>query len=311
MGIVVFGSINMDLVARVARLPTAGETLLARSFQTIPGGKGANQAVAAARLGIPPKMLGRVGADSFGQPLLQSLQAAGVDTRWVTADPESSSGTALIAVADSGENQIIVVPGANGQVGETELTQLTQQLQPGDLLLLQFEIPLPVVERAVAIAHQMGATVIVDPAPAHSGLPDPLYTQIDILTPNETEAEQFVGFSIDDRTAEKALQVLIRRGVGTVILKRGRHGVTVGTADVTFSVPAFPVTAVDTVAAGDAFNGGLAVAVVEGKPLTAAVTWASAVAALSVTKPGAQSSLPDRAAVEAFLAAQSRPAEVG
>lgn len=309
MAIIVLGSINMDLVARVPRLPTAGETLLGQSLDTIPGGKGANQAVAAARLGAETRMIGRVGQDSFGPMLLNSLQSAGVATQEITVDTSTSSGTALIAVAQSGENQIIVVPGANGQVGETELNQLAAQIGPADILLLQFEVPLAVVMRAAAIAHQAGATVIVDPAPAYADLPASFYPHIHILTPNQIETEQLVDFPIiDDHSADQAIQILHQRGANTVILKLGGAGVRVGTPTNTFSVPAFSVHAVDTVAAGDAFNGGLAVALTEGKPMAEAVVWASAVAALSVTQSGAQSSLPRRARVETFLQqAKSKP----
>ncbi len=291
----------MDLVARVPRLPLAGETLSGRSFETIPGGKGANQAVATARLGASTQMVGRVGRDSFGPVLIKSLQDSNVDTQAVTEDETSPSGTALIAVADSGENQIIVVPGANGQVGEVELAQLEQQVGPEDIVLLQFEVPFAVVKQAAAIAHHAGATVIVDPAPARSDLPDRFYRHISILTPNQTEAEQLAGFPINEHSADRALEIFHQRGVDTVILKLGSQGVRVGTQTDRFSFPAFPVKAVDTVAAGDAFNGGLAVALAEGRPIRDAVTWASAVAALSVTQSGAQSSLPSRTRVETFL----------
>ncbi|MEO0540263.1 MAG: ribokinase [Cyanobacteria bacterium P01_A01_bin.105] len=302
MAILVLGSLNLDLVARVSRLPAAGETLLGQSFETIPGGKGANQAVAAARLGAATRMIGRVGNDRFGPLLLDSLQASGVDTQSVTVDATTPSGTALIAVADNGDNQIIVVPGANGQVGEVELTQLERQLGPDDIVLLQFEVPFDVVERAAAIAHHVGATVIVDPAPAHGPLPDSFCQHVSILTPNQTEAEQLVGFPINDGSADRAIERLRQRGVDVVILTLGHQGVRVGTQTGIVTVPAFPVQAVDTVAAGDAFNGGLAVALSEGQPLSTAATWASAVAALAVTQPGAQSSLPDRKTVMDFLA---------
>ena len=301
MAILVLGSINMDLVARVPRLPTAGETLLGQSFATVPGGKGANQAVAAARLGAPTKLIGRVGQDSFGPALLESLQAAGVDTQAVRVDADTSSGTALIAVADSSENQIVVVPGANGQVGEAELAQLEGQMDAADIVLLQFEVPLGVVHRAIQLAHAAGATVIVDPAPARTDLTDSFYTGVDILTPNQTEAEQLVGFPITDQSADQAIETLRQRGVESAVLKLGEAGVRVGTAEGSYGIPAFRVQPVDTVAAGDAFNGGLAVALAEGKSLAQAVRWASAVAALSVTQAGAQSSLPDRATVDAFV----------
>ncbi|MFG6105781.1 ribokinase [Leptothoe sp. EHU-05/26/07-4] len=298
MPIIVFGSLNMDLVAQVPRLPQSGETLLGTGFTTVPGGKGANQAVAAARLGAPTTMVGRVGDDSFGQELCNSLQASNVTTELVLAEP-GPSGVALINVDESGENQIVVVPGANGHVDLSDANRLP--LGPGpSVLLMQFEIPLVAVQAAAKRAAEH--CVILDPAPARSDLPTDFYSLVDILTPNQTEASQLVGMKVKSvATAMEAAQVLRRRGVSTVIVKLGSQGAVVASDLEVFHVPAFEVKAVDTVAAGDAFNGGLAVALAEGKSLRAAVVWASAVAALAVTKAGAQSSMPIRAQVEDFL----------
>ncbi|NEZ57908.1 ribokinase [Adonisia turfae] len=298
MPIIVFGSLNMDLVAQVPRLPQSGETLLGTGFTTVPGGKGANQAVAAARLGAPTTMVGRVGDDSFGQELCNSLQASNVATELVLAEP-GPSGVALISVDESGENQIVVVPGANGNVDLSDANRLP--LGPGpSVLLMQFEIPLVAVQAAAKRAAEH--CVILDPAPARSDLPTDFYSLVDILTPNQTEASQLVGMKVKSvATAMEAAQVLRRRGVSTVIVKLGSQGAVVASDLEVFHVPAFEVKAVDTVAAGDAFNGGLAVALAEGKSLRAAVVWASAVAALAVTKAGAQSSMPIRAQVEDFL----------
>lgn len=302
MTILVFGSLNMDLVARVERLPHPGETISGQSFDTIPGGKGANQAVATARLGAPTQMVGRVGNDAFGQTLVKALVAAGVQTDHVMTDSHQHSGVALIAVAQSGENQIIVVPGANGAVNAEDVSRLQIALSDAKLLLLQFEIPFEAVQAAAKLAHQAGVLVMVDPAPARSDLPDDFYQTVDILTPNQTEASQLVGFEVCDRTtAQQAANLLHQRGCSTVIIKLGRQGVVVAAAEGNFAIPAFEVEAVDTVAAGDAFNGGLAVALSEGKPLKQAVIYASAVAALSVTQQGAQPSMPERSQVEQFL----------
>ena len=298
MSIIVFGSLNMDLVAQVPRLPQAGETLLGTSFVTVPGGKGANQAVAAARLGGPTAMVGRVGNDNFGVLLCKSLQVSGVSTDAVMAD-QGPSGVALINVDDEGENQIVVVPGANGKVDTTDVGRLPLY---GDrsILLMQFEIPLTAVQAAAERAKEH--CVIVDPAPARSDLPPEFYGLVDILTPNQTEASQLTGLKVNSvPTAMEAAQVLRQRGTSTVIVKLGRQGAVVASKSEVFHVPAFQVDAVDTVAAGDAFNGGLAVALAQEKSLREAVKWASAVAALSVMSAGAQPSMPTREQVETFL----------
>ncbi|MGD1857153.1 MAG: ribokinase [Leptolyngbyaceae cyanobacterium] len=303
MPIIVFGSLNMDLVAQVPRLPQAGETILGTGFMTVPGGKGANQAVAAARLGAPTAMVGRVGDDSLGTLLRDSLQAASVATDEVLADL-GPSGVALISVDELGENQIVVVPGANGKVDRTDVKRLPLNNAPSDpsILLMQFEIPLEAVIAAAEQAHSRDARVIVDPAPAQSQLPPEFYRLVDILTPNQTEASQLTGLKVSSvTTAMEAAQVLRQRGTSTVIVKLGSQGAVVASNSEVFHVPAFQVEAVDTVAAGDAFNGGLAVALWEGKSLRQAVEWASAVAALSVMKSGAQASMPLREEVETFL----------
>ncbi|MEA5466701.1 ribokinase [Leptothoe sp. PORK10 BA2] len=309
MPIIVFGSLNMDLVAQVPRLPMAGETLLGTGFTTVPGGKGANQAVAAARLGAATSMVGRVGDDGFGAILCASLRQAGVNTDLVLVDA-GPSGVALINVDGTGENQIVVVPGANGHGDETDGLRLPLPVASPDrskplepyILLMQFEVPLVAVQAAAVRAKAHGVRVIVDPAPARSDLPPDFYGLVDILTPNQTEASQLTGLAVQDvTTAQAAAQVLRQRGTATVIVKLGGQGAVVASPSEVFHVPAFPVPVVDTVAAGDAFNGGLAVALGEGKPLRRAVEWASAVAALSVMQAGAQPSMPTRPQVEAFL----------
>ena len=301
MPIAVFGSINMDLVVRAPRLPVAGETLTGRSFFTAPGGKGANQAVAAARLGSQVFMVGRVGADVFGSALLESLKQNGVDTAGVAEETQASSGVAVIAVDDHAENSIIVVPGANGTVSEADVARLESILPQVDVLLLQLEIPMEAVLAAARLASHHNVTVILDPAPAQP-LPSELYGFVDIITPNETEAEALAGFPVRDaEDAAKAAALFRTRGTAEAIIKMGAKGAYWSAGEVSRFFPAYRVEAVDTVAAGDAFNGGLAVALAEGLPMPEAVHWGMAAGALSTTKPGAQPSMPDRAAVERLM----------
>lgn len=303
--IIVFGSINLDLVTRIHRLPIKGETLRGAAFFTAAGGKGANQAVAAARLGATTHLVGRLGDDQFGQQLLSGLKAAGVETAGILVDSGANSGVAVITVDNAGENQIIIVPGVNGRVCQQDVERLSPLLPDAAALLLQFEIGMPAVLEAAQAAHKAGITVILDPAPAQTDLPPKLYSLVDIITPNEVEASQLVGFTVDGQaTARQAAVELRRRGVAVAIVKLGDRGVLCQTSTETFFVPAFSVTAVDTVAAGDAFNGGLAVALAEGHSLREAVVWGAAAGALTATKAGAQSALPDRATFEAFLKAQ-------
>lgn len=302
MTVLVFGSINMDLVARTPRIPAVAETITGHEFFTAPGGKGANQAVAAARLGVPTKMVGRVGADAFGPELRQNLNAVGVDTAPVFTDATVSSGVAIIAVDDQAQNNIIIIPGANGRVGAEDVQRLEQNLPGAKALLLQLEVPLQAVTAAAQLARQHGVTVILDPAPARD-LPAELYAVVDVLTPNEVEAAQLVGFAVKTPAdADRAAVALLARGIKTAIIKMGAQGVFYAQASGEKGfVPAFKVEAIDTVAAGDAFNGGLAAALVEGQPLTMALRWGAAAGALSATKRGAQPSMPDRAEFEAFL----------
>jgi len=310
MTVVVFGSINMDLVARTPHLPAPGETITGHEFFTAPGGKGANQAVAAARLQAPTKMIGRVGDDAFGSELRQRLASAGVDTRAVATDTGVSSGVAVIAVDDAAQNNIIIIPGANGRIGEADIERLAEHLAGAGVLLLQLEVPLLAVMAAARHARQRGVTVILDPAPALD-LPAEFYPLVDIITPNEVEARQLVGFEVntpDD--AARAAESLLGRGVNTAIIKMGAQGVYYATQTQTGDsptsefVPAFKVKAIDTVAAGDAFNGGLATALIEGQPLANAVRWGAVVGALATTKPGAQPSMPGRLEFGRFLQAQ-------
>ncbi|MCB0174873.1 MAG: ribokinase [Anaerolineae bacterium] len=302
MTILVFGSINMDLVIRTPRLPAPGETIIGHEFFTAGGGKGANQAVAAARLAAPTKMIGRVGGDSFGVTLLQQLAESNVDVDSVFVDESVASGVAIIAVDDAAQNNIIIASGANRQVDQTDLERLSHHMPQAKVLLLQLEIPLDMIVAAAKLARQHNVTVILDPAPAQA-LPAELYPLIDIITPNEIEAGQLVDFPIKTQEdAQHAAQRLLARGVKTAVIKMGAVGVVYATAESTDFVPAFSVQAVDTVAAGDAFNGGLAAGLGEGLALPQAVRWGAATGALSATKAGAQPSMPTRAEFEAFLA---------
>lgn len=300
MTVVVYGSINMDLVVRAARLPVPGETLTGHSFFTAPGGKGANQAVAAARLGAHTRMVGRVGEDVFAAALRESLQGYGVDTSAVVASP-GPSGVAVIAVDDAAENMIIVVPGANGLVGTAEITSLEAVLADAQVLLLQLEVPLEAVVAAAMAARQRGVTVILDPAPACQ-LPAALYSAADIITPNEREATMLTGLPVSNPAeAEQAARELVARGVRHAVVKMGSRGALWFDGLHAQLLQPFAVTPVDTVAAGDAFNGGLAAALSEGRPLAEALRWGMATGALSVTKSGAQQSMPTRAEVLALL----------
>jgi len=304
--VIVFGSINMDLVARTPRLPKPGETLLGSAFWTTPGGKGANQAVALARLGVPTQMVGRVGADAFGQELLAALrspdgQTEGVQTEGIQIDPSTHSGVAIITVAENGENQIIGVFGANGQVDHTDVERLKPLLPQAQALVLQLEVPLAAVRAAAQAGRAAGVRVILDPAPVQTTDLTDLYPLVDLLLPNEVEAGQLVGFAVHDRaTAAKAAAVLQQQGASTVIVKLGAQGALCATPEEQFFVPAFAVEAIDTVAAGDAFAGGLVAALVEGRSLREAVVWGAAAGALATTKLGAQTAMPDRATFDQF-----------
>jgi ribokinase len=295
--IVVIGSINMDLVAKTPRIPSAGETLIGTDFVTTPGGKGANQAVAAARLGASVIMLGMVGKDVFGETLEENLLSAAVNTHAIER-VDGPSGIASIAVARDGQNSIIVVPGANGRVDIDYLDRHAGLISAAGIVLCQLELPLDTVLHALKLCSTAGVPVVLDPAPA-SPLPDSLWTQVDWFTPNETEAALYSGGNC---TAEEAAARLLARGLHGVILKRGEAGSYIATRDGRAEwVPAFAVKAVDTVAAGDCFNGAFAVALLEGNDPQSAARFASAAAAISVTRHGAQVSMPSRTEVDDFL----------
>lgn len=302
--VIVFGSINMDLVVRSPRLPNPGETLHGERFFTAPGGKGANQAVACGRLGVPTQMIGCVGDDVFGGTLLDSLRTNGVETSSVRIVPDTASGVALITVTETGENTIVLAAGANAALGDAELNALRKALAKApqsSVLLLQLEIDLKLVEEAARLAHEAGFTVILDPAPAQP-LPASLFQYITLLTPNESEAAVLVGYPLNDEAAVQSAAADLRaRGCAQVVIKLGGRGAywTDGT-DEAWLHP-FAVKAVDTVAAGDAFNGGTAAALASGQALAEALRWGMAAGAISVTREGAQPSLPTRTELDALL----------
>lgn len=293
--VVVVGSSNTDLVVRTGeRLPSPGETVLGGDLLTAAGGKGANQAVAAARLGAEVTLVACLGSDHFGDRALACLANEGIDTDWLVRDAEAPSGTALILVNDSGENLIAVAPGANARLTPEHVSRAAPALRAADVLLLQLEVPLETVVAAARIAADAGATVVLDPAPARQ-LDDGLLRHIDLLTPNVSEAERLVGERItEDEDARRVAGVLAARGTAQVVLTRGARGALAHTAEGVFTVPAVPTEVVDTTAAGDCFNGALACALGEGASLREAVEFASRAAALAVSRPGAQPSLPRR-----------------
>jgi ribokinase len=301
--ILVVGSTNVDLVVQVPRIPGAGETVLGDRFFTADGGKGANQAVAAARLGAEVTFLGRFGADPFGDRARSQLEAEGLDLAPSRQDPVSPHGVALILVDPGGENAIAVAPGANTQVSPHDIEAARPNIAAADLVLLQLEVPLPAVERAVDLAGECGVPVLLNPAPARE-LPNSLLTRVDYLTPNEHEACLLAGSSesVGAESPQEAADTLCALGVSNVLVTLGSRGVWVASGDERFQVPAPQVNAIDATGAGDAFCGALAVALAEGKLLREGVHWAATAAALSTTCLGAQPSLPRRGDVEAFLA---------
>ena len=306
MTVVVFGSINLDLVVEVPHLPTRGETVIGNRFFSAAGGKAANQAVAIAKLGTSVSLVGQVGDDSFGQTLLDNLQTAGVDTSSITVNPHTHSGVASIVVDEKGENTIACAAGANNLVREQEVVKFKALLPQSKVVLLELGIPLATVLVAAREAKANKSLVILDPAPAKSNLPDELYRLVDVITPNEVEASQLVGFTVDGvTTARQAASFLHQMGVKNVIITLGSQGAFYSSETESLWMKPIPVSVIDTVGAGDAFNGALAVALAEGKSLREAVQWGTVAGALAVTKNGAQSSLPSWESFMALLKQQS------
>jgi ribokinase len=302
--VTVIGSLNMDLVTYVTRLPQTGETIIGQDFQQMPGGKGANQANAIAKLGAPVRMLGGVGADAMGEALLAALQQDGVDISQIGRFSDISTGIATITVDSAGHNWIVVTPGANYRFVAEQLQNRKAALDDSGIIVTQLEIPLETVRYALQAAKGVGKTTILNPAPAVE-LDDAILAFVDILIPNETELELLSGASLHTETdIIAASRRLINRGVQEVIVTLGEKGCMYVNSERFRSFQAYQVNAVDTTAAGDSFIGGMAVALSEGKTIEEAVSFAMAVAALTVTKKGAQSSLPYRREVEELLKIQ-------
>lgn len=300
--VMVLGSFNMDLSMRSPRMPVAGETILGGPFTTGPGGKGANQAVAAARLGAKTTMLVKLGYDLFGDQAAQNLIKEGVAPEYILRTNETHTGTAFIVVDDQGENLIVVASGANFAITPADVDAARPAIEAAEILLLQLEVPLEITWRAAQIAHAAGVKVVLNPAPGQA-LPAELLSIVDVLTPNETEAQIIAGMPVTNLAgAEAAAAQLIRTGVGAVVLTLGAKGALVATQNGNQHVPGYQVNVVDTTGAGDAFSGALCVALAEGKDLAQAAAFANAAAALQVTKPGTAPAMPYRAEVDALVA---------
>lgn len=304
--IVVVGSSNTDLIIKVPEIPRPGETLLGGEFMTFPGGKGANQAVAAARAGGDVVFIASVGDDAYGEEALKGYRQDDINTAYVKICKGIPSGVAMITIAESGENAITVAPGANARLNPGDLEEAEEPFQEAAYMLIQLETPLDTVQKAVDICSQLGTKVILNPAPA-AMLSDDILKKVSILTPNETEAESLSGIVVtDEHTAAEAAEVLHGRGIDTVIITMGSGGAYLSDrgSGVGKIVPGFSVQAKDTTAAGDVFNGQLAVSLAEGKALEMAVLEAHGAAALSVQKLGAQSSIPRREETLNFIEGQ-------
>lgn len=299
--IIVVGSSNTDMIVKVPRIPAPGETILGGKFVKAAGGKGANQAVAAARSGGDVTFIANTGDDNFGKEAIEGFKKEGINTDYIFVDAEAPSGVALIFVDEDGENSIAVASGANGTLGPSQIDEIEYVIANGSILLAQLETPLETVEQAIKIANEHGVKVILNPAPAQP-LSDDLLNRVDILTPNQSEAELLTGIKVDDeKSAKKAASNLISKGVKTVVLTLGSEGAFLMSEEVQKMIPGFKVEAEDTTAAGDTFNGALAVGLAAGKTMEEAITWAHAAAALSVTKMGAQPSIPQHDEINDFI----------
>ncbi|MEK5475500.1 ribokinase [Paenibacillus sp. FSL R5-0407] len=300
----VIGSFMMDLVIGTERAPHRGETVIGGSFDRFPGGKGANQAVAAARLGADVIMAGKLGMDSFGEEMHAVLVREGIESSQILFDRSAPTGVGSIVLEAGGQNRIIVVPGANLKFTAEETLRLEPWIQKSQILVMQLEMDLAVVEQAAEIASKYGVPFILNPAPARALTPD-LLSKVTYLTPNETELELLTGISADsEENLRKGAQILLDQGVGHVVVTLAEKGALIADRNGFTRVEGFPVQALDTVAAGDSFNGALAVELTRGASVPEAVRFANAVGAITVTRRGAIPSLPGREEVEAFLQAR-------
>lgn len=303
--VVVVGSANTDLTVKADRLPRPGETVSGGEFMVSYGGKGANQALAALKAGAQVTFLAKIGTDAYGNLLYEHLVHSGFPAEGLLRDPEAPAGVALIAIDNAGHNQIVVAPGSNGRFTVEDLQTVESLFQDASLLLTELEIPMPTVEYALRLAKERGMTTILNPAP-FAPLPEAIYSYIDILTPNETEAEDLTGIKVhtlDD--AKKAASILRSRGCSMVIITLGAQGALLSQGETLEHFPAFPVKAIDSVAAGDAFNGALAAALTAHQPFHAALRFANAAGALCTTRRGAQESLPTKEEIEQLLQSNS------
>ncbi|MFC2083520.1 ribokinase [Bacteroidota bacterium] len=299
--IVVVGSSNTDMIIKTDKIPKPGETVIGGKFYKAAGGKGANQAVAASRAGGNVTFIASVGNDLFGDEAIMGFQKDGINIKHIKKDSEEASGIALIFIDNKGENSIAVASGANLKLQESDIEKAKERISGADVLLMQLEIPINTVEAAAKIADSSGVKVILNPAPAQP-LSNELLKHITILTPNESEAELLTGLEVKDEPgAEKAAKILIEKGVELVIITLGTKGALLATKDESKLVAGFKVNAADTTAAGDVFNGALAVAIAENKSLSEAIKFANAAAAISVTRMGAQPSVPQRDEIENML----------
>lgn len=297
--VVVFGGINVDLVARAPRRPRGGETVQGEAFGVFVGGKGCNQAIAAARLGAATALIGRVGADDLAERPLAALRAAGVDVSGVVQDTAAGTGVAVIVVDATGENSIVVVPRANGLLSAADAERAAETIRAARVLLLQLEVPVAASLAAARIARAAGATVVLNPAPALP-VPDELLQLCDVLVPNEVEAWTLLGQPVRE-DVEAAARALLERGVGAVVVTLGERGAYLADAAGGRIAPGFAVEVVDTTAAGDAFCAALATELARGTPLDVALRFANAAGALTATKPGAEPSLPNLVELAEFL----------
>jgi ribokinase len=299
--VLVVGSSNTDMIIRVPRIPRPGETILGVEFTMAGGGKGANQAVAAARAGGRVTLVARVGDDVFGERALAGFKADGIDTRFVLRTSGAASGVALIDVDDRGENSISVASGANALLSAADVENAAEAFAAADIVLVQLESPIETVEAAVRKAGEKGVPVILNPAPARP-LDGDLLSLVSVLTPNESEAELLSGIAVRDADGvQRAAARLRARGAASVVVTLGERGAYASSPEFEGLVPAFKVDPVDTTAAGDVFNGALAVALAEKRTLRDALRFAQAAAAISVTRPGAQPSAPTRPEIEKII----------